>query len=81
MVQSVMKTFTKLGARVSDNTAQRITAHRGAADCRGHNSKFDGGVKNTAEAVVTDITLDDRQAGCLPGKKTIVADPVGRVAA
>lgn len=47
-------------AYVSNNTALQITAHRGAADCRGHNYKIGGGERNTAVAVVTDITIDDR---------------------
>ena len=57
-------------AHVSNNTALQITAHRGAADCRGHNYKIGGGERNTAVAVVTDITIDDRQV------VTIVGDPV-----
>ena len=63
-----MKTFTKLLLALATTPARRITAHRGAADCHGQNSKLAGGVKNTAEVVVTDITTDDRQAGWLGGR-------------
>ena len=63
MVQSVIVTCTAAMKMpgCSDNTARRITAHRGAEDRRGHNSKFGGGVINTGAIVVTDITIDDRQ--------------------
>src|SRR5712691_11067697 len=47
----------------SENTACRITAHRGADDRRVHTC-FVGVVTNTAATVVADITIDHRQAGC-----------------
>src|SRR4029077_7785319 len=67
-------------APLSKNTARRITAHRGAAHCNGKSCEFVDVVRNTDGVVVTDITIDDRQAGC-PGRKSPVADPVARVAA
>ena len=63
----------------SENTACRITAHRGAFDRRVRASVV-GSVTNTAVVVVADITIDDRQAGG-PGKsETEIDDPVGVVA-
>ena len=61
-------------APLSNNTARRITAHRGAADCNGQSCKFVDVVRNTDEVVVTDITIDDRQVGC-PGEKARLPIP------